>query len=101
MINLSDKLNTISTDILRLWYEGDLYFNEGFLYSSSEYTNKIFLTSLEVKDILDKSGIDESSNPFYVTYMCEEDYDGLYELQEDLISYGFLNNRTYYKKYNK
>ena len=31
--------------------------------------------------------------------MCEEDYDGLYELQEALMKYGFLNNRTYAKKY--
>lgn len=101
MIYLKDKLTTLSTENLKLWYEGNLYFNESSLYSESKNINNIFLTTLEVKDVLDKSGINESDNPFYVTYMCEEDYDELYELQESLIPYGFLNNRTYFKKYDK
>ena len=99
MIDLNLKLELLDDENKALFKEGDLYFNESVLKSSSKYVNNIFLTTIDILDIFEKSNIDEIDNPFKVTYMCEEDYDGLYELQEALMKYGFLNNRTYAKKY--
>ena len=101
MIDLTLKLSLLDDKSLSKFQEGDLYFNESDLKSSSVYINNIFLTLIEIKDILGKSDLNDSYNPFNVTYMCEEDYDGLYELQDALSLYGFLNNRTYAKKYLK
>lgn len=101
MIDLIIKLNLLDDKSLSKFHEGDLYFNESDLKSSSKYTNNIFLTTIEIMDIFEKSNISANDNPFKVVYMCEEDYDELYELQETLANYGFLNNRTYAKKYLK
>lgn len=94
VLNLIVKLDK---DYKLMWESGDLYFNN-FAHkfiTTSELVNKPFLTSLEIKDIYSKSNIDPLDNPYNVTYMCEEDYDGLYELQEALRRDGFENNRSY------
>ena len=101
MIDLTVKLNLLDDKSLSKFHEGDLYFNESDLKSSSKYVNNIFLTTIDILDIFEKSNVNDIDNPFKVTYMCEEDYDELYELQETLAKYGFLNNRTYAKKYLK
>ena len=100
MIDLTLKLNLLDDEKLNMFKEGDLYFNESVLESSSKHVNDIFLTALDILDIFEKSDVSDLDNPFKVTYMCEEDYDGLYELQEALMKYGFLNNRTYANKYS-
>ncbi len=67
----------------------DLYSNSKLIKSTSKFAKKKDVTLAEIRDIFEHSNIPDSENPFKVTYMCEEDYDELYELQLALKDFGF------------